>query len=352
MLFRSNYNEGTTYEGTTPSKEADNTYTYTFVGWSTEKNATTANTSLANVTTNLNVYAAFSETYKEYTVTWDSENVRVYKVNNYGISVAVPSPETSVEGPNESTDKYAPTGDYVEITSGATLHYGDVIWVSTNASEGYNKTAFVVSGIEETENYGDDSYGVIVGAVAGNVTISYAEEEATIFAFSEVEGGYAVTGLNEKGSTATELNIPAEYKGLPVLEIGTEAFNNNTKITSVTIPDSVTSIGEYAFLGCTRLTEITIGEGVTSIGSLAFCSCTSLTSITIPEKVTSIGNNAFGYCSSLTSITIPEGITSIGDSTFYNCTSLTEITIPDSVTSIGDYAFYSCTSLTDRKSVV
>ena len=89
---------------------------------------------------------------------------------------------------------------------------------------------------------------------------------------------------------------------MPVLEIGTEAFNNNTKITSVTIPDSVTSIGEYAFLGCTRLTEITIGEGVTSIGSLAFCSCTSLTSITIPEKVTSIGNNAFAGCYNLTQI--------------------------------------------------
>lgn len=64
----------------------------------------------------------------------------------------------------------------------------------------------------------------------------------------------------------------------------------------------------------------------------AFSSCTSLTSITIPDSITSIGTSAFQNCTSLTSITIPDSVTSIGDSAFQNCTSLTNITIPDSVT--------------------
>ncbi|NCA93173.1 leucine-rich repeat domain-containing protein, partial [bacterium] len=71
-------------------------------------------------------------------------------------------------------------------------------------------------------------------------------------------------------------------------------------LTSVSIPDSVTSIGAWAFSDCTSLTSITIPDSVTSIGDVAFSGCTSLTSITIPDSVTSIGAWAFSYCSSLT----------------------------------------------------
>ena len=113
------------------------------------------------------------------------------------------------------------------------------------------------------------------------------------------------------------------------------------------IPECVTSIGDSAFYWCTSLTNITIPDGVTSIGYGAFYSCSSLTSITIPEGVTSIGDYAFRWCTSLTSITIPGGVTSIGYGAFYSCDSLTSITIPDSVTSIGDLAFSYCDSLTD-----
>ena len=142
-------------------------------------------------------------------------------------------------------------------------------------------------------------------------------------------------------SRLTNITIPDS-----VTSIGEEAFEYCSNLTSITISDSVTSIGGYAFRDCDNLTSITIPDSVTSIGSYAFYSCDSLTSIAIPDSVTSIGREAFSRCSSLKSITIPDSITSIGESAFYGCGSLTSITIPDSVTSIGSYAFSYCNSLT------
>ena len=92
--------------------------------------------------------------------------------------------------------------------------------------------------------------------------------------------------------------------------------NEDTEITNLIIPNSVTSIGDYAFYGCSGLTSITIPNSVTSIGSVTFAGCFSLTSVTIPNSVTSIGNNAFWHCSGLTSVTIGSGVTSIGYAAF------------------------------------
>ena len=130
-----------------------------------------------------------------------------------------------------------------------------------------------------------------------------------------------------------------------VMFIGDRAFYGCTSLASVTIPDSVTSIGEWTFNSCTSLASITIPDSVTSIGERAFSSCSSLTSVTIGDGVTSIGSHAFYDCTSLTSAKIGASVTSIESSTFSGCTSLTSITIPDDVTSIGDSAFYGCTSL-------
>ena len=124
------------------------------------------------------------------------------------------------------------------------------------------------------------------------------------------------------------------------------AFSDCSALTSITIPNSVTSIGEFAFFDCSGMVSITIPNSVTSIGGYAFSNCSSLTSITIPNSVTSIGGSAFSGCTGLTSVTIPNSMTSIGGAAFSGCTGLTFITIPNSVTSIGGAAFRDCTSLT------
>jgi hypothetical protein len=171
-------------------------------------------------------------------------------------------------------------------------------------------------------------FGVVNEVKGGSLT--YKVEGETV----------AVIGCDK--NSAGELVIPSSYREKPVTSIGRGAFSSCSRLTSVSIPDSVTSIGDRAFQYCSNLTSVTIGNSVTSIEGWTFDYCGSLTSISIPSSVTSIGKKAFAHCSSLTSVSIPENVTSIGDLAFYDSVSLTSVTIPDSVTNIGSRAFEYC----------
>jgi hypothetical protein len=189
-----------------------------------------------------------------------------------------------------------------------------------------------------------------------------------------------ITGYTGVGGNVT---IPTNINGFLVTGIGDWAFYQyGWLLTSITIPNTVTSIGDYAFSGCTSLTNVTLPKTVISIGDGAFSSCWSLISITIPNSVTSIGDQTFGLCTSLTNIdvdtnnsffssmdgvlfdkrqttlikyplgdnagtyTIPNSVTSIRDGAFWGCSSLTSVTIGSGVTNIELSAFSQCLSLT------
>ena len=147
-----------------------------------------------------------------------------------------------------------------------------------------------------------------------------------------------------------------EFKGKFASDNGRCLIIDNTFVayaeasgTEYTIPYGVTTIGEGAFYLCNSLTSIVIPDSVTTIGYRTFGYCESLTSVTIPDSVTTIGDWAFDGCSSLTSVTIPDSVTAIEEGAFDGCSSLTSVTIPDSVTTIGDRVFGKCSNLAEFK---
>lgn len=179
----------------------------------------------------------------------------------------------------------------------------------------------------------------------------------------------------ENCRSLTEINIPASVtwisgrafldctalKAINVAEANNEYASQNGILYSkdketlilapygiegaVTIPQGTKYIG--AFNDCEKVTSIVLPEGVTSIGGAAFSGCTSLTDISIPNTVTNISYSVFEGCSSLKSIKLPSGLTTICWNTFRDCTSLEAIEIPVSVTNIDSYAFDNCVSLKD-----
>ena len=170
--------------------------------------------------------------------------------------------------------------------------------------------------------------------------------------------------------------------------IGDKAFCYCRGLTSLTLPDGITSIGYCAFNGCSGLTSLTLPDGITSIGSWAFRDCRGLTSLTIPAGITSIHSLAFLLCSGLkevricindnldtyltkghpfipvdykyidcdikyyindkeiTSIEIPSNVTTLGDYVFQGRRGLTSLNLPAGITEIGSSAFAGCSGLT------
>ena len=170
---------------------------------------------------------------------------------------------------------------------------------------------------------------------SGNPAVQDAAN-APLFDFEFTPDNTAVIVTNYKyNGAAADVTIPSRYKGKPVTTIGHAAFFNSA-VTSVTIPDSVTSISDDAFVNCPQLTNISIPNSVTYIGFFAFGSCTSLKSITLPSSLRSISGALFSGCSQLTTIHIPVSVTSIGNNAFADCPSLMTVTYPGSKTQWDD----------------
>lgn len=187
--------------------------------------------------------------------------------------------------------------------------------------------------------YGGDWSNLTIQS--GNPAVQDAANEQ-LFDFEFTLNNTAVIVTRYNG-TAADVTIPSRYKGKPVTMIDHAAFFNSV-VTSVTIPDSVTSIDDNAFGFCSQLTNISIPNSVTYIGFSAFAHCTSLKSITLPSSLSSISEALFSGCSQLTTIHIPDSVLSIQSNAFYHCRNLETIRIPVSVTLIETDAFAGCPS--------
>ena len=130
-----------------------------------------------------------------------------------------------------------------------------------------------------------------------------------------------------------------------VTTVGSEVFYECDNLTSITMPESVTTMGSMVFWKCKKLTNVVLSSNLTSIESWTFYQCNTLLNIIIPDSVTLIGSSAFEYCKKLETVQIGNGVVIIGSKAFAECNSLTSIEIPNSVETIGDEVFWNCYNL-------
>ncbi len=148
-----------------------------------------------------------------------------------------------------------------------------------------------------------------------------------------------------KGDLVIPQTVSDGEKEYTVVEIADCSFSGCTTLSSIMLPNSVTSIGAYAFENCSGLSSITLPNAITSVGERAFYSCVGLTSIDLPNSLTTIGGYAFGICVGLTSLTLPNGLTTFGKGAFSDCKNIVAVDFPDTLEVIPDEAFYNCESL-------
>ena len=258
---------------------------------------------LTNWNWNTQMGATFTVTVAAATNTFDFNLTTgtITKYNGTDTVVVIPSKINGVTVTTIGTDAFLG----LNITS-VTIP-DSVTEIGANAFAGCTNLTSV--------NYAGDWSNLTIQS--GNPAVQDAANEQ-LFDFAFTPDNTAVI-VRYKG-TAADVTIPSRYKGKPVTMIDHAAFHDSA-VTSVTIPDSVTSIPDDVF---------------------AFCS--QLTNISIPNSVTFIGFSAFNSCTSLKSITLPSSLSTIQSSAFYNCGNLETIRIPVSVTFIGNYAFAGCPS--------
>ncbi len=191
---------------------------------------------------------------------------------------------------------------------------------------------------------------------------------------SVVISGYVSHIGNAAFNSLTNLKSVSINTDSKKLTIGTGAFTGCTALTSITIPENVTSIGGGAFAKCSSLstvnfnaskcetmgtltspvfyqspvTTINFGSNVKYIPNYAFRQSSSFISpatITIPESVYYIGEYTFAYNVSLETVNLPDKLTSLPQYMFYGCNALTKINTPKLLNTLGNYVFYNCSSL-------
>ncbi len=258
----------------------------------------------------------------------------------------------------------APSGEVEqdETYHGFVCHCGEWIWeqhtyryedVKFNEREHYN--ACEACGYRTNVEAHGFVNGFILYPCCNKGECNYQAPVSLGLEFERNGDEYTLIGAGD--CRDTNLVIPDTYNGRPVTAIGPSAFEGNTKMERILIPQSVQSIGSSAFAGCTSLKAVFIPHGVTVIRDNTFASCTSLVVVDIPQSVKSIEMFAFSGCTALESVSYQFYLdptdervlrlycTEIGDNAFYQCKALASKLEFSWESHIGSGAFSGCTSI-------
>ena len=264
---------------------------------------------------------------------------------------------------NGLNDVYSFIEDPSQITMGTNVF-------ARNDGEYPTRTLYV-----NTWRYMDDSRW---SQYFDNFQIPRFEVDGIYYKMTDVDEVCITSGGNYTGEVIIPETVTYDGITYPVTAIGEMAFYCCHELSSVTIPNSITTIGREAF-EASGLTSIVIPSSVTFIDEYAFIECDALQSMVvdmdnpvydsrencnaiietasnilisgchnavIPNTVIAIGDYAFEYCTGLTRISIPNSVVTIGNGAFYDCTGLTSVEFGNSVTIIDEEAFEGCSSLT------
>ena len=278
---------------------------------------------------------------------------------------------------NDSITYYLPSSLTSVTVTGGEVFYGafNNCYILTNVTIGDLVTAFgpyALSGctgithitvpfVGERENSSENThFGYIFGApdhLSQNQYIPSTIKSVCITGGSKI-GGFSFYNCNHLTSitlpdsiTSMNFNTFAGCDQLIVTENGihyvdTWVIGCDSDVSVANLRASAKGIADQAFRAKKNLTSVTIGNSLVTIGSYAFYDCFNLTSVTMGDSVKSIGDFAFRSCMRLTSVIFGKSVSSIGIHAFYHCANLATVDIPDSVTSIGTEAFGACLKLT------
>ena len=348
---------GTTpsYTGTTPTKSATVQYTYAFSGWSpaiyavnkaqdytAQFTSTVRSYKITGASANTNMGTVSGTATKQYgqTVTLTATPKDCYKFVQWNDGNTTNPRTVTVQGTATYTATFEETisgncGAYVRwylnectgalriVGSGAMTNYSSystVPWYSRRTSI---TSVTIASGVTSIGTYAFSGCSNLSSvSIPASVTAigNYAFDGCRAMESLYITDLAAWCNISRNDQTCSPFcrNVIASYLG------GGNLYVNNTKVTTLTIPNGITAISNYAFLGFACITSIQFNQA-TSIGNFAFSGCHGLTNVTIPSGVTTAGNNSFAYCTHLQSMTIPASVTSLGTYMMYNCQALTDI---------------------------
>jgi uncharacterized repeat protein (TIGR02543 family) len=317
-----NYGVTPSYGESNPVKAATAQYTYTFKTW---------NPSIAAVTESATYTAVFDSTLNQYTI-------------NFGAATA-------------ETGSVAATVGGTAISNGAAVNYGASVTITTEPSDGYYFLGLTNNSGEQVTNPFSLVKDTTISAVFMKDFVGIDTLKYTLTSVTTVSVGVGQTTPARK-----TIDIPqtVTHNGFTfnVTEIEENAFNfySHNNITTVTVPEGVTTIGKTAFSSCEKLTQISLPSTLVNLGSYVFQSCSALATVTVADGNTAycvvdgvLYNNdkttlvVYPAAKAGTSFTIPASVTRIDKCAFRDCQNLTSVTFAgNNVTTIDEYAFYNC----------